>query len=245
MERQWLREQVGGRIASQDRLRAERSATIRIPSPGQATGDATRGTPVDTTPALSSWKAWKRSFSSSAKRKSKRKGRLQAARTAVAGSFLRALFGRASSSIGVPTLIEAKASRRPTLKRCPRCGKVVKRRKAKDLARLDAARSSDPAQEKRANADKPLPKPAMPSAPPPSAPARNSNTGTPSTSTRRPHVYSMLDSSRSGFTLRTIPSAYTHVCRRKSKSSNEWNRIKFMVGIITTCQGFRQITGSY
>ncbi|KAJ1029514.1 hypothetical protein NDA13_002761 [Ustilago tritici] len=229
MERQWLREQVGGRIASQDRLRIERSANTSTGSIGQVTDAAMHAAPASSTAMLSIWKSWKGSFSGFSKGKSRRKSRLKSPRIAFAGSFLRALFGHAQINKDEPCPSDRQTSYMKALKRCPRCGKVIKRNKVKDASRFEAARSSDPAQERRVNSDRLLPDSALPSAPSTSAFDRTSNSVTTSTSTRRPHVYSMPNSSRSGFTYRMVPSAYTHVCRRKSKGSNEWNRIKFMI----------------
>ncbi|KAJ1027261.1 hypothetical protein NDA18_003270 [Ustilago nuda] len=229
MERQWLREQVGGRIASQDRLRVERSVNTSTGSIGQVTDAAMHAAPASSAAMLSIWKSWKGSFSGFSKGKSRRKSRLKSPRIAFADSFLRALFGHAQINKDEPCPSDRQTSYMEALKRCPRCGKVVKRNKVKDASRFEAARSSDPAQERRVNSDRLFPDSALPSAPSTSVFDRTSNSVTTSTSTRRPHVYSILNSSRSGFTYRMVPSAYTHVCRRKSKGSNEWNKIKFMI----------------
>lgn len=231
MERQWLREQVGGRIASQDRLRAERSALSLMRSSARARGAAEHAAAASSPAAPSGWKAWKRSARKTSGSKGKRKTRSMskarpASRFAVARSFLRALFGRSTARSSSTPPLDAQLSRRASIKRCPRCGKIAKRK-----AGPDPNRSEDVVQEERANADRLLSDLPLPSEPTISAFQHNATPGTNSTSSRRPHIYSMLDTSRSGMSHRTIPSTYTHVCRRKSKSSNEWHNIKFMVRI--------------
>ncbi|CDS01956.1 hypothetical protein [Sporisorium scitamineum] len=146
------------------------------------------------------------------KRGSKAKS-LRSSRFAVTSSFLRALFGRHPGDGGRPLPAQHKSLPSSASKRCPRCGKVVKRTKAG---------ATNPAESTRANADQLVSELPLPSVPATSTPASSA------TSSRRPHVYSALNASKllSG---RTIHSAYTHVCRQKSKSSNEWNRIKFMI----------------
>lgn len=234
LERQWLREQVGGRIASQDRLLAERSARSLIHATALARRAAGQVAPASSTQAPAGWKAWKRSISSSVS-KSKSKGKRRprpnsspASRFAVAAAFLRALFGRtrSSSSGRIPADRQSSHHRqRSSLRRCPRCGKIVTRNRARRSAGPD--RSEIVPQEGRANADQLVSESPLPSAIPPFTSISHSKTvafGSTPSSARRPHPYAMLDTSN-----RTIPSTYTHVCRRKSKSSTEWNRIKFMV----------------
>ena len=242
MERQWLREQVGGRIASQDRLRAERSALSLMRSTARARGAAEHAAPASSTAASSGWKAWKRSALSSAasKRKSKRKKGLRsvphpASRFSVASSFLRALLGGSGrSAISASSTLPADqpASDRQngsSLRRCPRCGKTIKRRTANVAARPDHMHAQMLPQEKRANADQLLSAPLLPSVAATSPLVYDAHPGTNPTPSHRPHPLSTLDTSRPGPSDRTLPSTYTHVCRRKSKSSNEWHNIKFMV----------------
>lgn len=223
MERQWLREQVGGRLASQDRVRGERSAVslLRLTARRLDNVAVTNALPASAiTSSSSAWKTWKRALPGAASGQVKRKGRPLCealGRSGVAGAFLRALFGR-SSAVGSRSLPAPRScSSRPALLRCPKCGKIVKR--TQTLAER-------PANEVRANADQLLSGLALPSAPATSLRAFNA------VSSRRPHVYSTLNTSISGLSARPIPSAYTHVCRRKTKSSNEWNRIKFMVSLL-------------
>nr|CDI52660.1 related to DNA ligase [Melanopsichium pennsylvanicum 4] len=81
MERQWLREQAGGRLASQDRLRAERLALSSMRSSARSRGAGQRAAATSLTPSHSGWKAWKRTALSSnaskttGKKKSKSKDR--------------------------------------------------------------------------------------------------------------------------------------------------------------------------
>lgn len=228
MERQWLREQVGGRIASQDRLRAERSALSLLCSSVRARRAAEHATPARSSAASSSWKAWKRSVLKSATSDGHAKPKIRsrsAPRSSVASSFLRSLFGRSIGRSGSTLLVERTKPRRLLTKRCPRCGKVVRR-----MAISSKNPSGNVETGERANADQRLSEPLLPpSAPATSIPPHDATTGTTLTSSRRPHAYTMLDASHSGTSRRTIPSTYTHVCRRKSKSSNEWHQIKFMV----------------
>lgn len=214
MERQWLREQVGGRLASQDRVRGERSALSLLPSSARRVDEviATGPQPASSTTSTSAWKTWKRSGSQARSDHSSRKRCLRSessepSRFGVARTFLRTLFGRSSVLQGPAASMETQRPRPAATLRCARCGKIVKRRKA---------RAPRPDEEERTNADQLLSEPPLPSAP--------------ASTSRQPHVYSTINTSISGLSARTIPSAYTHVCRRKSKSSNEWNRIKFMVG---------------
>lgn len=232
MERQWLREQVGGRLASQDRLFAERSARARLRDAAKERGAAE---PVGLASPLATpigWKALKRSVlcSSGPQRLGVRRLQSKSApssRFMVASSFLRALFGL--TLVGTSSFVPAHRDRphRLLMKRCPRCGTIVKPRTAANVLagvgkRKNAERSTDLAHgEDRSFAD-PLPsEPVLPS-----GPTFGASTHDPITtfaSLRRPHIYSMLDTSRS------IRLTHTHVCRRKSKSSVGWNRIKFMV----------------
>ena len=216
MERQWLREQVGGRIASQDRLRDAPLALSRLP----VSASDLRGARADeaATASGSNWKALKRSVLLASKNDSRRKRakRVSNSRVAVASSFMRALFGRSSVDVSRSLPVHRKALRPSRVKCCPRCGKVVKRTRtsAKHSAKLQ-----------RANADQLVSEPPLPS-------VHTTSTRAPNASlSRRPHIYSTLDTLKSGLSGRPIPSAYTHVCRQKSKSSNEWNRIKFMVSV--------------
>lgn len=213
MERQWLREQAGGRLASQDRVRDERSAlSLLPPSAGRLHEvNATGPQPASSTTSTSAWKTWKRSASQALSDRSSRKRRLRSQssgspRSSIARMFLRTLFERSSVAQGHPISIASQRRRPAALLRCARCGKIVKRRKGSDPR---------PAEEERTNADRLLSVPPLPSVP--------------ASTSRPPHLYSTINTSISGLSARTIPSAYTHVCRRKSKSSNEWNRIKFMV----------------
>lgn len=242
MERQWLRDQVGGQLASQDRIHAERSTLSVLRSTARARGAAEHTSTATSSGTLTSWKALKRSLprpsGSKNQRLSKGKGKARSkshsfSRFAVSSSFLRALFGRPSSTVGpnVTSRIGRGAAASPLVKRCPRCGRVVKRKAAKLALPADAEarqvsnRSGKPVQDGRTNADQLLSKPCSML-----APSASTHIPAPTTATsRRPHPYSILESSQSAVSIRTIPSTYTHVCRRKSKSSNEWNRIKFMV----------------
>ncbi|EST07741.1 DNA ligase, ATP-dependent, central [Kalmanozyma brasiliensis GHG001] len=219
MERQWLREQVGGRLASQDRLHGERSAVSLLRSTARKLDKiAAKDTrPASAIPSPSAWKTWKRAQPRAASGQVERTRRSLSealGRSGVAGVFLRALFGRSSTLVSRSLPAPRSRLHRLALLRCPRCGKIVKRTKIRDAGL---------AEEERANANQLLSVPSLPSAPP--TPLRASNT----VSLRRPHIYSMRNTSTSGLSARTIPSTYTHVCRRKTKSSNEWNRIKFMV----------------
>lgn len=211
MERQWLREQVGGRLASQDRLRDARGALSLLRSTGieKSVRFADVIATASSTASSSEWKALKRSLRRR-KKHSAVKSR-PSSRFAVAGSFLRALFGRHPAEQSQPGSVRPVPRpvppSRPVFKRCTRCGKVVKRGKSRNV---------DEAVSNRANADQSVSEPLLPSA----------TSNSISFSSRRPHAYSTLAALPPG---RNIPSAYTHVCRRKTKSSNEWNRIKFMV----------------
>lgn len=212
MERQWLREQVGGRVASQDRLRDARFALSMPRTLSLAQGDGA---------LASSWKAWKRSTlpGSASLGKNKRRSKAKdqkSPRLAVATWFLRALFGRQSADSCRTFHVQRRSAPTSASKRCPRCGKIVKRTRAS---------ASDHAKLQRANADRLVSELTLPSVPATSMLASNAS------SSRRPHIYSALPSLRTFPSGVTTPSAYTHVCRRKSKSSNEWNRIKFMVSM--------------
>ncbi len=162
--------------------------------------------------------------------------RSQTERAVLPRSLLLALFGRSldpssgSKSANGPRL----ARRRPVIvKRCPWCGKILQRRRtqpssAGEPTSSDPPRRDSAVQVRRTNADQlPFVLPLMPTStfnPPLDAGPVNT---TPSSS-RRPHPYAMLGSLR---------SINTHVCRRKSKSSSEWNRIKFMVRCCRPCAG--------
>ncbi|CBQ72011.1 related to DNA ligase [Sporisorium reilianum SRZ2] len=205
MERQWLREQVGGRMASQDRLRDARSALSMLRSTAHEQGEGA---------LASSWKAWKRSALLGTTRQAKRKRKhAKSSRFSVASSFLRALFGRMPVDGSRPLPVQRKSLHALSVKRCTRCGKMVKR---------TTVSATHPSELPRANADQLVSEPPLPSVPATSMLPSNAS------SSRRPHVYSTLDASKT-LSGRTIPSAYTHVCRQTSKSSNEWNRIKFMI----------------
>lgn len=230
MERQWLREQLGGRLASQDRLLAEKSAVTY-----QALGRRETGAPDSAVPSSSAWKTLKASVLKASARTSKRALRRKLKRSPIgraslSRSLLLALLGRSAgpSSRSKPASGPKLACRRPvTVKRCTRCGKILQRRRTKPVPAQEPASNDPPRRESvvevhRTNADQ-LPSDIllMPTSTSNSALDAGPINTTPSSS-RRPHPYAMLGSLRSTHT-------YTHVCRRKSKSSSEWNRIKFMV----------------
>ncbi|SNX83078.1 related to DNA ligase [Melanopsichium pennsylvanicum] len=231
MERQWLREQAGGRLASQDRLRAERLALSSMRSSARSRGAGQRAAATSLTPSHSGWKAWKRTALSSnaskttGKKKSKSKDR-PVSRPTGQRSFLRVLFGRSKGFSSTSFSVDLSRSYRPSIRRCTVCGKIVKLKKPTDNStRVDLAISKIASQNERANADQPLSVLPLPSLSVVSTPNHLQPAST-FTSSRRPHIYSLMDASRSA---RTILPAYTHVCRRKLKSSNEWHNIKFMI----------------
>ncbi|ETS63010.1 hypothetical protein PaG_02782 [Moesziomyces aphidis] len=228
MERQWLREQLGGRLASQHRLLAAKSAATC-----KALGRADTGASGSAVPSASAWKTLKASVFKASARTSKRALRRELQRSpteraVLPRSLLLALFGRSldpsseSKSANGPRL----ARRRPVIvKRCPWCGKILQRRRTQPSSAGEPASSDPPRRDsavrvRRTNADQlPFVLPLMSTStfnPPLDAGPVNT---TPSSS-RRPHPYALLGSLR---------SINTHVCRRKSKSSSEWNRIKFMI----------------
>lgn len=211
IERQWLREQAGGRLASQERLREARSSLslLRSTRPEKSVRFAEGGATSNSATPSSNWKSWKQSLG--CRQRGLPVKLRSSSRFAVAGSFLRVLFGSHSSDASRPRSVKRASLLRSIVKRCPKCGKIVKRKDggAPDTPEPDSA-----------NADQAVSQPPLPSMTETCISTSNVS------SSRRPLNYSTLRILSPG---RTLPSAYTHVCRRNVKSSNEWNRIKFMI----------------
>lgn len=202
MERQWLREQAGGKQASQERIRGLKQARIAL-DVWQDIKDYT----ACATPRLYSWKKIKRVKLEFKKAKSDKLG--HKSRLLLAQSFVSALAGAVNAADCALTFPQKDfARRRKVIRRCAGCGKrLVDKKKSRCLSDLGVP--ADACKVARAHTDHvPLTASSLVSnSEPPCSRLRTNDT----TSTMRSNA------------------PFAHVCLRKTKNSNEWNRIKFMV----------------